>query len=121
MNPNCVAATVLVCNNAGRLHFLARASRSLPAGEVLVQIRDLVGHKRTFRTRPLSTRAVLVASEAPLVLRGSLTALISYYRVPAAELGAVEIHTERGRPARSESARLRVVCRGRAEPVALHA
>lgn len=116
MTRTCVAATLLVCSNVGRLHFLARASRSLPPGEVLVQVRDLLGLRRTFQTVPTSARAVLVAREPPLVLRGSLTALVTYYRVPAGELGAVETHTEEGQPARHQRARLRVVCEAGRRP-----
>lgn len=111
---NCVAPMLLVCSNVGRLHFLARASRSLPAGEVLVQVRDLVGRRRAMRTHPDSRGAVLVATEPPLILRGGLTALVSYYRVPMRELEATETHSEHGVETHRRHARLRIVSVARA-------
>ena len=112
--------TLLVCNDVGRANLLARAERSLPDGEVIVQVKDLVGRRRAFRTLPTSSRARLVATEPPLVLRGGLTALVSYYRVPADELGATETHYESGKVSHAYPILLRVACRG-ASRVALPA
>lgn len=106
-------ATLLVCNDQGRANLLARAERSLPAGDVIVQVKDLVGRRRSCTTTPSSSRAELVAREMPLVLRGGLTVLVSYYRVPAGELGAVEAHQEGGQPSHEYQVKLRVACRGR--------
>lgn len=114
-------ATLLIVNDKGRVNLLARAERSLPAGDVIVQVKDLVGRRRAFRTRPVSPRAELVASEPPLLLRGGLTSLVSYYRVPADELDAIEDHFENDDLSHSYSIKLRVACRGRAHRVTLPA
>lgn len=113
--------TLLITNDKGRVNLLARAERSLPAGWVLVQVKDLVGRRRAFRTSPTSEQAELVASEPPFVLRGGLTSLVSYYRVPADELGAIEEHFEDGALSHSYEITLRVACRGRSSRVALPA
>lgn len=104
--------TLLITNDRGRVNLLARAERSLPQGEVIVQVKDLVGQRRAFRTIPKSPRAELVAQEAPLILRGGLTSLVSYYRVPADELAATEEHYEGGELSHTYDVTLRVACRG---------
>lgn len=104
--------TLLITNDKGRVNLLARAERFLPAGEVIVQVKDIVGRRRSFRTVPKSARAQLVASEPALVLRGGLTSLVSYYRVPADELEAVEEHAENGTVTHTYDVKLRVACRG---------
>ena len=114
-------ATLLIVSDKGRAHLLARAERCLPAGDVVVQVKDLVGRRRAFRTTPTSTRAELVASEPPLLLRGGLTSLVSYYRVPANELGAIERHYENDALSHSYDITLRVCCRGTARRVPLPA
>lgn len=111
--------TLLITNDKGRVNLLARAERSLPAGWVLVQVKDLVGRRRAFRTLPASPRAELVASEPPLVLRGGLTSLVSYYRVPEDELGATEEHYEADALSHTYTITLRIACRGQARPRAL--
>lgn len=105
-----ILGTLLVCNDQGRLNLLARAERSMPKDEVIVHVRDLVGRRRSFRTTPVSPRAELVATEPPAVLRGGLTALVSYYRLPANELGAVEHHYEDGVLSHRYDVKLRVAC-----------
>ncbi|HVM45341.1 MAG TPA: hypothetical protein VM582_05345 [Candidatus Thermoplasmatota archaeon] len=114
-------ATLLITNDKGRVNLLARAERSLPPGEVIVQVKDLVGRRRAFRTTPASPKAELVAQEAPLVLRGGLTSLVSYYRVPANELAASEEHYEDGVLSHTYQVQLRVACRGRSQRVPLPA
>lgn len=104
--------TLLITNDTGRVNLLARAERCLPAGEVIVQVKDLIGRRRSFRTLPKSPRAELVAQEPALVLRGGLTSLVSYYRVPADELDAVEEHSEDGVRTHSYDIKLRIACRG---------
>lgn len=105
-------ATLLITNDRGRVHLLARAERSLPQGEVIVQVKDLIGQRRAFRTVPTSPRAELVAQEAPLVLRGGLTSIVSYYRVPADELAGTEEHYEQGVLSHKYDVKLRIACRG---------
>ena len=109
------APTLLITNDKGRVHLLARAERSLPAGEVIVQVKDIVGRRRSFRTVPRSPRAHLVAFEPALVLRGGITSLVSYYRVPADELDAREEHAEDGKVTHAYEVELRVACRGSRE------
>lgn len=113
--------TLLITNDKGRVNLLARAERSLPADEVIVQVKDVVGRRRAFRTIPKSPRAQLVASEPALVLRGGLTTLVSYYRVPAAELDATEEHAEDGAVTHTYDVKLRIACRGSREQRALAA
>ena len=104
--------TLLITNDRGRVHLLARAERSLPQGDVIVQVKDLVGLRRAFRTIPKSPLAELVATEPPLVLRGGLTSLVSYYRVPADDLAATEEHYENGQLSHTYDVTMRVACRG---------
>ena len=109
--------TLLITNDRGRVALLARAERSLPKGDVIVQVKDLVGQRRAFRTVPASPLAELVAQEPPLVLRGGLTSIVSYYRVPADELAATEEHYERGVLSHKYEIKLRVACRGERVPL----
>ena len=108
-----VEPTLVVENDRGRVALFARAERSLPPGEVLVQVKDLGGERRAFRTVPLDPRARLVAEEPALVLRGGLTSLVRYYRVPSDGLAAREEHYEHGALSHSYDVTLRVVGRGR--------
>lgn len=86
------APVVVIENEKGRNALLARAEASLPEGECLVKVVDVIGLRRSVRTTPKDERAVLVAREVPVVLRGGLTSLVSYYRVPADALDATETH-----------------------------
>lgn len=113
--------TLLITNDIGRANLLARAERSLPADEVIVQVKSLIGRRRSFRTIPKSARAELVAQEPALILRGGLTSLVSYYRVPADELDAVEEHAENGVPTHAYDVKLRVACHGSARRAAVPA
>ena len=89
-------ALLVIESQAGRDSFLAWAEKHLPEGEALVEVRGLVGRRRAFRTVPKDKRAELVAMEAPMVMRGSLTALVHYYRVPVDGLDGEERHYEDG-------------------------
>ena len=89
-------ALLVIESQAGRAAFLAWAEKHLPEGQAIVEVRGLVGRRRAFRTVPKDPRAELVAMEAPLVMRGSLTALVHYYRVPTDGLDAEERHYEDG-------------------------
>lgn len=86
------AATLVIENESGRLALLARAEAHLQRGECLIKIVDVIGLRRSVRTTPLSPDAQLVARELPVVLRGGLTSLVSYYRVPTDALEAKETH-----------------------------
>lgn len=83
---------LVIQNEAGRHALLARAEAHLPEGECLVKVVDVIGLRRSVRTTPTDPRATLVAKEAPIILRGGLTSVISYYRVPTDGLDATETH-----------------------------
>lgn len=89
-------ALLLIENETGRASFLAWAEKHLPEGEAIVEARALVGRRRAFRTLPVDPRAELVARETPTLMRGGLTALVCYYRVPLDGLDAEERHYEDG-------------------------
>jgi Tfp pilus assembly protein PilX len=112
-----VTTTVLVENEKGRHALFARAESALRQGECLVRIVDVVGLRRGVRTTPTSPRATLVASEVPVVLRGGLTSLVSYWVVPADELGARETHTLHGKETHAYDVTLSVARMG-TRPVA---
>jgi hypothetical protein len=103
--------TVVIESEQARAAFLAWARQRLRSGEVLVQIRDLHGRRRAFRTVPRSPGAILVATEAPLLLQGGLTQSTTYYSVPTSELDAMEIHSEGGVETHWYDSSLRVACR----------
>lgn len=86
------APVVVIVNEKGRDALLARAEANLPEGECLVKVVDVIGLRRSVRTTPKDKRATLVAREVPMVLRGGLTSLVSYYRVPVDALEATETH-----------------------------
>lgn len=108
--------SLVIESDRGRAALFAQAERALPAGEVLVQARDLIGEHRSFTTLPLDPRATLVAKESPVVLRGGLTSIVRYYRVPADSMRAREEHYEDGRFSHAYEVTMRVVGRGRATP-----
>lgn len=83
-------------NDAGREALMRAAEAGLREGECLVKTVDIVGIRRLVRTTPKSAQAELVARELPLVLRGGLTSLVSYYRVPTDALDATETHSVNG-------------------------
>lgn len=100
---------LLVVESAkGREGLLSWSERALRDDEALVVVKDLVGARRGMRTTPTDPRAKLVAVEPPAVLRGGLTALVSYYVVPLDGLDATEVHLENGKPSHSYDVILRV-------------
>ena len=105
---------VVIESAKGREALLACAEASLPAGDCLVKVTDVVGMRRSVRTTPRDPRAALVARETPLVLRGGLTSLVSYYRVPADALDAKETHHVDGEVSHAYDVRLDVARVGRA-------
>lgn len=119
-DPPIQEVTLVVQGDRARAALIERAESSLPKDEVLVQVKDLVGQRRSFQTMPIDARARLVAREPPVVLRGGLTSLVAYYRVPADALQAREEHFENGKFSHAYDVTLRVVGRGRAQtPAAL--
>ena len=93
---NATAPLLVIESEKGRQALLDRAETGLAQDECLVRVVDVIGLRRTVRTTPTDPRAVLVARELPLVLRGGLTSLVSYYRVPTDGLDATEAHTLNG-------------------------
>lgn len=113
-----VDVVIEVLSSHGREALIARAAASLPAEEVLVEIKDLASRRRSFATRPSDPRARLVARSLPTLLRGSLLATVTYWRVPADNLEGVEAHREGGDFSHEYTVRLRVVAAGARESVA---
>lgn len=109
-----VQATFVIEDERARQGFLAWAGRKLAPGLAIVQVKDVHGRRRAFRTVPASPRAQLVALETPLLLRGGLTQVTRYYCVPSEELDAHEVHYERDRETHRYDVRLQVSCRGAA-------
>lgn len=107
-------ATFVIEDERARRGFLAWARRAIPAGRALVQVRDLQGRRRAFRTEPTAPGAELVGVEAPMLLRGGLTQVTRYYCVPDDDLRADEIHYDRLDETHRYDVELRVACRGRA-------
>lgn len=103
---------LLLTQPCGREAFLRMAAERIPAGECLVEIKDLASRRRSFDTRPLDPRARLVAETPPTQLRGSLVSRVRYYRVPADSLRAVETHRENGAYSHQYEVRLKPVLRG---------
>jgi len=119
--PRSVEVLVVIQSEKGRAGLYAWAERALAADEALVVVKDLVGARRGMRTTPTDPRARLVAVEPPAVLRGGLTALTSYFVVPADGLDAVETHLEGGKPTHTYDVLLRVARLGKREARALPA
>lgn len=117
--PAAGTARVLIENAAGREAFLKWVEKSLPEGEAVVEVRGLIGRRRAFRTVPLHPKAELVATERPLVMRGGLTALVSYYRVPVDGLDAEERHYEEGKLSHTYQVPAKVARLGRRKAPAL--
>lgn len=109
---------LLLEHDEARTAFLDFVRHQLPEGECLVEVKDLHARRRFFTTRPSAKGAKLVARCIPRLLRGSLLSVVSYYRMPAGYLDAVETHHENGRFTHSYEVRLNPVVRGRAKPPA---
>lgn len=112
---------LLVENDKGRVALLAYAEKHLPTGEALVAVKDLHARRRGFETRPASPAARLVAREPVTLLRGGLSSVVSYWRVPADQLDGVETHFERGEETHRYEVKLRAACLGQRRPVAVPA
>lgn len=112
-------ALLTIENAAGRDAFLSWAEKHLSEGEAIAEVRGLVGRRRAFRTVPTDKRAELVAVEAPMVMRGSLTALVHYYRVPVDGLDGEERHFEDGAFSHKYDVPLKVARLGRKKGAAV--
>src|SRR5438094_7130476 len=113
--------SLMIENDAGREALLRLAEAGLKQGECLVKIVDVVGLRRSVRTVPKDPRAELVAREVPLVLRGGLTSLVSYYRVPLDGLDATETHSVEGEVSHTYDVLLNVARVGVRQASVVHA
>lgn len=85
---------LIVENSQGRERLFRAAEESLGENEAIVKITDTISLESSTLTVPLSHNAEVVAREAPKLLPGGVTALISYVKVPADALKATEYRME---------------------------
>jgi hypothetical protein len=111
------SAILVIENEKGRQALLDRAEAGLSSEECLVRVVDVIGLRRAVRTTPTHPNAVLVARELPLIVRGGLTSLVSYYRVPVEGLDAREEHTVNGEHSHTYDVILHVARLGKKETV----
>ena len=85
---------LIVENSQGRERLFAAAEEGLGEDEAIVKITDTISLEHSTLTVPLSHNAEVVAREAPKLLPGGVTALISYVKLPADALKATEYRME---------------------------
>ena len=85
---------LIVENSQGRERLFRAAEDALQENEAIVKITDTISLESSTLTVPLSHIAEVVAREAPKLLPGGVTALISYVKVPADALKATEYRME---------------------------
>jgi hypothetical protein len=85
---------LIVENSQGRERLFRAAEESLGENEAIVKITDTISLESSTLTVPLSHNAEVIAREAPKLLPGGVTALISYVKVPADALKATEYRME---------------------------
>ena len=85
---------LIVENSQGRERLFAAAEEGLGENEAIVKITDTISLEHSTLTVPLSHNAEVVAREAPKLLPGGVTALISYVKLPADALTATEYRME---------------------------
>ncbi len=86
---------LIVETSKGRERLLNTAEKTLLEGEAVVRITDTISLESSTLTVPLDATAEVIAREPPKLLPGGITALISYVRLPAAGLKAVEYRMEK--------------------------
>ncbi len=107
---------LIVENSQGRERMLRIAEESLAENEAMVKITDTISLEHSTLTVPMSHGAEVVAREAPKVLPGGVTALISYVKLPLDCLKATEYLMEGTEIVSSREVTLTVERRGRAKP-----
>lgn len=85
---------LIVENSQGRERLYAAAEEGLGENEAIVKITDTISLESSTLTVPMSPIAEVVAREAPKLLPGGVTALISYVKLPADALKATEYRME---------------------------
>lgn len=88
--------TILIVETTqGRDRLLSTAEQHLAEGEAIVKITDTISLESSTLTVPADARAEVIAREPPKLLPGGVTALISYVKLPAGSLTAVEYRMEK--------------------------
>ena len=85
---------LIVENSQGRERLFQAAEEGLAENEAIVKLTDTISLEHSTLTVPASPVAEVVAREAPKLLPGGVTALISYVKVPADMLRATEYRME---------------------------
>ena len=85
---------LIVENSQGRERLFRAAEEGLTENEAIVKITDTISLEHSTLTVPTSHEAEVIAREAPKLLPGGVTALISYVKLPAANLKATEYRME---------------------------
>lgn len=85
---------LIVENSQGRERLYQAAEQALAENEAIVKITDTISLEHSTLTVPVSQSAEVVAREAPKLLPGGVTALISYVKLPADALQATEYRME---------------------------
>lgn len=85
---------LIVENSQGRERLFQAAERGLAENEAIVKITDTISLEHSTLTVPMSHRAEVIAREAPKLLPGGVTALISYVKLPVDGLKATEYRME---------------------------
>ncbi len=106
--------TMLIVENAqGRELLFQAAEESLGENEAMVKITDTISLEHSTLTVPTSNGAEVLAREAPKVLPGGVTALVSYVKVPIDGLTATEYLMEGTEIVNSREIKLTIERRGR--------
>jgi hypothetical protein len=85
---------LIVENSQGRERLFQAAEEGLGENEAIVKITDTISLEHSTLTVPMSHGAEVLAREAPKLLPGGITALISYVKLPADNLKATEYRME---------------------------
>lgn len=85
---------LIVENSQGRERLFRAAEEGLGEAEAIVKITDTISLEHSTLTVPMSHSAEVIAREAPKLLPGGITALISYVKLPSDNLKATEYRME---------------------------
>lgn len=85
---------LIVENSQGRERLFQAAEEGLGENEAIVKITDTISLEHSTLTVPMSHGAEVIAREAPKLLPGGITALISYVKLPGDNLKATEYRME---------------------------
>jgi hypothetical protein len=105
---------LIVENSQGRERLFQAAEEHLSDNEAIVKITDTISLEHSTLTVPMSHGAEVIAREAPKVLPGGVTALISYVKLPTDCLTATEYLMEGTEIVSSREVTLTIERKGRA-------